>query len=55
MSGYKSYIVAGALALYALAGLTSGKLDANRAFELIIEAAALVGIRHAVSKSTPKP
>jgi hypothetical protein len=47
-TGWKTYAVAAALALYALGGLISGELDANHAFELVLEALALAGLRNAV-------
>jgi hypothetical protein len=51
MNGRKSYIIAVAIGLYAIGGLVSGNIEAPHAWELMLEALALAGIRHAVTKA----
>ena len=48
-NGYKTYVAAGAMFVFALYGLITNKLDQNQAIEMILEAAAIVGLRNAVS------
>lgn len=49
MSGWKTYSVAAALCAFAFTGLATGKIDGNHALELILEALALMGLRHAIA------
>lgn len=48
-NGYKTYFVVAAMVAFAIAGLYLGRLDGNQAIGLIMEAAAIAGLRHAVA------
>jgi len=49
--GYKSYIVAFAMVVYAVAGGYLQYVEPNEAIELVFAAAAVAGIRHGISKN----
>lgn len=48
IDGYKTYISAILIAVYAISGLLMGYHDGNEAFKLVLEAIALASIRHAI-------
>ena len=50
IDGYKTYIVAGLMAVYAIAGGVLGYHDWNDAAAMLLEAAAIAGLRHGVAK-----
>jgi len=50
MNGRKTYIVGIAMIVYAVAGVASQSHDFNSAIELILEALAIMGLRHGISK-----
>jgi hypothetical protein len=45
LDGKKTYLVALAMAAYAILGLALGKLDSEVAYQLMLEAAAFAGLR----------
>jgi hypothetical protein len=49
MSGWKTYVAAGALAAYAVFAFVSGTIEQAAMIELLLQAAALAGLRHAVA------
>lgn len=51
ISGKRTYIVAIALIIYAVAGWIAGKIDPNSAFENIMIALGLMGLRAGVTNS----
>ena len=50
IDGYKTYLTAAAIAVYAIAGVVLGLHSQDRVIELFLQAFALVGLRHGVSK-----
>lgn len=52
MSGYKTYLVALAMIVYAWAGVALGKTDPAHAIDLTLEALALAGLRNGITTST---
>lgn len=48
LSGKKSYIVACLIALYGIGGYLLGKESVDGAIKLVLEAAALAGLRNAI-------
>ena len=48
LSGYKTYVMAGALAAFAGLGLLLGHLEPAKAWELLLEAGVLAGLRNAI-------
>lgn len=50
LSGYKTYIVAAAAAIYAGASVWAGSMDVNAAVELVTVALGLGSLRSAVAK-----
>lgn len=48
VNGYKTYIAAGLLAVFAISGFLTGYLEADRAIQIALEAAAIAGLRHAI-------
>lgn len=54
LSGYKTYIIAIGMALYALSAWGLGHIDANEAMRLLMEAAAFAGLRAGVSNAVTK-
>ena len=50
LNGKKTYLAAIALFLWAFIGWWMGKLADNEAWKMILEAAALAGLRHGISK-----
>ncbi len=48
--GKKTYLAAAGLALFALLGLALGQHSPDEAFKLLLEAASIASLRHAVSK-----
>ena len=51
LKGNKTYIIGGALILYAIAGLVAGKLEFNQAFEQLMIGAGLMGLRNALENT----
>lgn len=51
VNGYKTYVICGLMFAFATIGLLIGKLDAGQAVTLILEAAAIAGLRNGVTKS----
>lgn len=49
LRGKKTYLMSGALALYALLGYLTGQIDAGRAFELLAQSGALSALRAGLS------
>lgn len=50
LSGKKTFLIAGAMALYALVGALAGWITWEQATQLILNAAALAGLRSAIRK-----
>lgn len=50
LNGYKTYLIAAAILAYALLGVGLGDMDGAKFVELILEASALAGLRHGISK-----
>jgi len=50
MNGRKTYIVGIAMIVYAVAGVASQSHDFSSAIELILEALAIMGLRHGIGK-----
>ena len=50
IDGNKTYVVALAMAAYAGLGLWLGNMDQAAATEILMQAAGLAGLRHAVDK-----
>lgn len=50
LSGYRTYLVAIAMAAYAVAGWGLDYHDANKAISLLLEAAAFAGLRAGIKK-----
>ncbi len=50
MNGRKTYIVGVGMILYAVAGVLLKQTDANEAITLIMEALAIMGLRHGIEK-----
>ena len=46
INGYKTYIAAGLLALFAITGAAIGKIDGTEAIQMFLEAAGIAGLRH---------
>jgi len=49
--GKKTYIVAALMVIFAVIGLYLGKLDGAQSIQLILEAAAISGLRSAISSN----
>ena len=54
MSGYKTYLVALAMIVYAWGGVALGKTDPAHAIDLTLEALAFAGIRNGIPPSVKK-
>jgi len=50
LDGYKTYIIGVAMFCYALGGLVAGKVPANAAIQVFLEACALMGLRAGLAK-----
>jgi len=50
LNGYKTYIAAAGLTVFAVLGLIYGKLSGVEAGTLVIEAIAIAGLRHGIAK-----
>jgi len=50
IDGYKTYLTAAAIAVYAIAGVALGLHSPDRVVELLLQASALIGLRHGISK-----
>lgn len=48
MKGKKTFTVAAVMVIYAISALLLGKIDGNGAVTILLEAAALAGIRDAI-------
>lgn len=48
LKGKKTYIAGIALICYALGGAVAGKLDITVAVQLVLEALAIMGLRHGI-------
>lgn len=48
VKGYKTYFVAGCLVLFAVTGFVTQQLTGTEAGELLLQAAALAGLRNAL-------
>jgi len=46
--GRKTYVVAGLMVLYGVAGFLVGKLDGSSAVNIILEGLAIIGLRLAI-------
>ena len=51
IDGYKTYIIAIGLIMWAAGGLAAGKVDANTAMQSILIALGMMGLRAAKPKS----
>ena len=51
LSGKKTYIVCSAMFVFAFIGLMLGKLDAASAVTILLEAAAIAGLRNSITQS----
>ena len=49
LRGKKTYLMSGALALYAVLGFVTGQMEAGKAFELLTESGALAALRAGLS------
>lgn len=54
LSGNKTYIVGGAMIVYALLGYALGQLPESEATIVVFNALGLMGLRHGVAKSVKK-
>ena len=50
VDGYKTYLTAAAIGVYAIAGVVLGLHSQDRVIELFLQAFALVSLRHGISK-----
>ena len=50
LSGKKTYLAAGVMALYALIGILTGWITWEQAVQLFLNAAGLIGLRSAIRK-----
>lgn len=50
LSGKKTYLASGALALYALLGYLTGQMEAGKVFELLAESGAFSALRAGLAK-----
>ena len=50
VDGYKTYLTAAAIGVYAIAGVALGLHSQDRVIELFLQAFALVGLRHGIAK-----
>jgi hypothetical protein len=50
ISGYKTYIAAFLLAMFAISGFFTGSLEDMEVFKLLVEALAIAGLRHGIAK-----
>jgi hypothetical protein len=50
LDGKKTILAAAALFLFALLGLYTGKLDGSETVKIVLEAAAIYGLRDAIAK-----
>ena len=50
VNGYKTYLVAAAIVVYAIGGFALGLHSQDRVIELFLQSFALVGLRHGISK-----
>jgi len=48
LSGYKTYALSGAMALFGIIGLLLGQLEPDRAWEILLQAGAIAGLRNAI-------
>lgn len=54
LNGYKTYIIAVLMILYAILGLIIGKLGDGEAIKIILEAMAISSLRHGIKNSIKK-
>ncbi len=54
MTGYKTYLAAVAMVLFAVYGISGGHIDQAKFIELMTEAAGMAGLRHAITTQIPK-
>lgn len=52
LEGKKTYIVAAGMVAYAVIGAALGYVEIDRAIELLMEAAALAGLRNGIKTDT---
>jgi hypothetical protein len=52
MTGWKTYLAAAGLAVFAVGGYFAGVHDQAEMVKYLLEAAALAGLRHAITTST---
>ena len=50
IDGYKTYLTAAAIGVYAIGGFAMGLHSQDRVIELFLQASALIGLRHGISK-----
>lgn len=48
MKGYKTYVIAVLMVIFAVSGVIIGKMSMAEAIQLLLNAAGLAGLRHAV-------
>lgn len=53
LNGYKTYILAACLAIWAITGLVLGKVDVNTAVTEILAALTAAGLRHGITAKSP--
>lgn len=51
INGYKTYLTAAAIVVYAIGGFALGLQSADQAVELVLQAFAIVGLRHGIAKT----
>ena len=54
INGYKTYIVAIGLIMYALGGWAAGKVDPNTAIQSVFLALGMMGLRDGIAKKQVK-
>ena len=52
VDGYKTYLTAAAIGVYAIGGFAMGLHSQDRVVELFLQAFALVGLRHGIAKES---
>lgn len=50
IDGYKTYVAALMMLIYAFSGYVLGEIDLSRSLEIWLEALSILGLRHAISK-----
>ena len=51
LNGKKTYIICVLMLIYAISAFALGKIDANQAWQIILEALAIAGLRHGFSNT----